>query len=58
LLGSVFYAELWWIMAIFGVLIGNGLGLYAASLVTAAAEALAQTLVAQEVILVRLKEKP
>jgi hypothetical protein len=57
-LGSVFYAELWWIMALFGILIGNGLGLYAASLVTAAAEALAQSLVAQEVILARLEEKP
>lgn len=58
LLGSVFYEELWWIMALFGVLIGYGLGLYAASLVTASLEALAQSLVAQEEILARLKEKP
>lgn len=55
--GGVFLADLWWIMALFGALIGNGLGLYAAALVTAAVEALAQSLVAQEVILARLKEK-
>jgi len=58
LLGSVFYADLWWVRPLFGAVISNGLGLYAASLVTAAAEALAQSLVAQEVILARLKEKP
>jgi hypothetical protein len=56
--GGVFLADLWWIMALFGALIGNGLGLYAAALVTAAVEALAQSLVAQEVILARQKEKP
>ena len=57
LLGSLFYAELWWIMALVGALIGNGLGLYAASLVTAAMEALAQSLVAQGEILAALKDK-
>ena len=57
LLGSVFYAELWWIMALLGVLIGNGLGLYAASLATTAVEALAQSLVAQGEILAALKDK-
>ena len=57
LLGSLFYAELWWIMALVGALIGNGLGLYAASLVIAAMEALAQSLVAQGEILAALKDK-
>ena len=40
-----------------GALIGNGLGLYAASLVIAAMEALAQSLVAQGEILAALKDK-
>jgi len=58
LFGNAFYPDLWWFLGLFGALIGYGLGLYAASLVTAAVEALAQSLVAQEVILAKLKEKP
>lgn len=49
--------ELWWAGGLLGVLVGYGLGFYAASLVTVTLEWMAQLLVAQGEILATLKKK-
>jgi len=49
--------ELWWAGGLLGVLVGYGLGFYAASLVTVTLEWMAQLLVAQGEILAALKKK-
>jgi len=57
LLVRVISPELWWAGGLFGVLVGYGLGFYAASLVTVTLEWMAQLLVAQGEILAALKKK-
>ncbi len=58
LLVAFFAQDYWWLGGIIGILLGYGFGIYLASVQNLVIEWMAQTLIAQEEILDRLKKFP
>jgi hypothetical protein len=56
LVAGVLYAEFWWLGALFGIILGYGLGSYIATLIIVGMEWMAQMLVAQGEIINKVKE--